>query len=75
MKLHEVVIHKNVFSDCVKYVWYRTPIIVHNNARCHTTTAVTDLLRGRHWKILENPPYSPDVSPCDYDLFAKVEKK
>ena len=22
-----------------------------------------------HWKILDNPPYSPDLSPCDYFLF------
>ena len=24
--------------------------------------------------MLEHPPYSPDMSPCDYDLFSKVEE-
>ena len=35
---------------------------------------ITDLLRRWQWEILEHPPYSPDMSPCDYDLFAKVKE-
>ena len=31
-------------------------------------------LRRWQWKILVHPPYSPDMSPCDYDLFAKVKE-
>ena len=54
--------------------WYRTPINLHDNARSHIGTAVTDLLRRRQWEILEHPPYSPDLSPCDSDLFAKVKE-
>ena len=49
------------------------PIIFHDNARSHTA-AVTDLLRRRQWEILQHPPYSPDMSPCDYNLFAKVKE-
>ena len=26
------------------------------------------------WEILVHPTYSPDMSPCDYDLFAKVKE-
>ena len=48
-------------------------IILHDNARSHTT-AVTNLLSGWQWEILEHPPYSPNMSPCDYDLFAKVKE-
>ena len=48
-------------------------IILHHNARSHTA-AVTDLLRRWQWEILEHPPYSPDMSPCDYDLFAKMKE-
>ena len=48
--------------------------ILHDNARSHTA-AVTDLLRCWQWEILEHPPYSPDMSPCDYDLFTKVEEQ
>ena len=42
-------------------------------ARSHTA-AVTDLLRRWQWGILEHPPYSPDMCPCDYDLFTKVKE-
>ena len=48
-------------------------IILHDNARNHTA-AVTDLLRRWQCNILEHPPYSPYMSPCDYDLFAKVKE-
>ncbi|KAJ4430144.1 hypothetical protein ANN_22354 [Periplaneta americana] len=39
-----------------------------------TATAVKDLLRRWQWEILEYPSFSPDMSPCDYDLFAKVKE-
>ena len=48
------------------------PIILHDNARSHNSV-VTDLLRRWQWEILEHIPYSPDMSPWDYDLFVKVK--
>ena len=53
-------------------VW--NPIILHDNARSHTAVAVMDLLCRWQWEILEHPPYSPDMSPCNYYLFAKVKE-
>jgi len=50
------------------------PTILHDNARAYTANIVTDLLRCWRWEILEQPPYSPDMSPCDYDLFAKMKE-
>jgi hypothetical protein len=49
-----------------------SPIILHDNARAPTADAVEDLLR--RWEILEHPPYSPDISPCDYDPFTKMKE-
>ena len=49
-------------------------IILHDNAKSHTAGAVTDILRHWHWEIVEHPPYSPDMSPCDYDLFTKMKE-
>ncbi|KAJ4429008.1 hypothetical protein ANN_26004 [Periplaneta americana] len=85
---HEVVVHKNTFRDCVKYHHLRlvprrkrrhlvvqNPIILHDNARSPTAAAVKDLLRRWQWKILEHPPYSPDMSQYDYDLSAKVKEQ
>jgi transposase len=50
------------------------PIILHDNVRAHTADAVKDLLCCWRWPILEYPPYSPDMSPCDDDLFAKMKE-
>ncbi|GBM04823.1 hypothetical protein AVEN_81687-1 [Araneus ventricosus] len=36
---------------------------------CHVAHNVTNVLRRWHWEVLEHPPYSPDLSPCDFHLF------
>ena len=56
-----------------RHLVVQNPIIPHDNARSHTA-AVMDLLRRWQWEILEHPPYSPDMSPWDCDLFAKVKE-
>ncbi|PNF41596.1 hypothetical protein B7P43_G11561 [Cryptotermes secundus] len=38
------------------------PIILQDNARPHT------------WELLYHPPYSPDLSPCDFDLIPKMKE-
>ena len=50
----------------------QTVVILHDNATPHKVICVRDLLRRRWWKVLEYPPYSPDLSPCDYDLKAPL---
>ncbi|KAJ4436145.1 hypothetical protein ANN_18772 [Periplaneta americana] len=30
------------------------------------------LLQRWDWEVLKHPPYSPDMSPCDYDLFPDI---
>jgi transposase len=49
-------------------------IILHDNAKAHIADAVKDLLRRWRWETLEHPPYSPDMNPCDYDLFTKMKE-
>ena len=56
-----------------RHLVVQNPILLHDNARSHTA-AVTDLLRRWQWEILEHPPYSPDMSSCDYSLFAQVKE-
>ena len=65
------------FGQYVEIAWtqvIQNLIILHDKARCHTAADVTDLLRCWQGEILEHPPYSPDMSPCDYYLFAKVKE-
>ena len=44
-------------------------ILLHVNARPHTANLVRDKLQRFGWETLQNPPYSPDVSPCDFHIF------
>ena len=49
------------------------PIVLHDSARSHIAARVVNSLRRGNWVIPEHPPYFPDMSPCDFDLFAKMK--
>ena len=51
------------------------PLILHDNARPHITNAVCTKLRKYGWEMLPHAPYSPDMSPPDYDLFPKLKQR
>lgn len=36
-------------------------ILVHDNARSHVANATKENIEQKKWKILEHPPYSPDL--------------
>ncbi|KAK3786482.1 hypothetical protein RRG08_058538 [Elysia crispata] len=40
----------------------------HDNAPVHTARAVTDVLAGYKWELLEHPRYSPDLAPYEMDI-------
>jgi transposase len=45
----------------------------HDNARPHASGAVSEILETYGWQVLPHPPYSPDMSPPDFDLFPKLK--
>lgn len=47
--------------------------LLHDNAPAHNATIVREYLASRGVVVLNHPPYSPDLSPCDYDLFPKLK--
>ena len=49
-------------------------IILQDNARPHASQAVVDLFDRWGWKVLYHPPYSPDLSPCNFDLIPKMKE-
>ena len=52
-----------------------TPLILHDNASPHKSKVVKELLAGYGWEVLDHPPpYSPDLSPPDFDLFPKLKE-
>jgi histone-lysine N-methyltransferase SETMAR len=48
--------------------------IMHDKARPHASGAVSEILEKYGWQVLPHPPYSPDMSPPDFDLFPKLKK-
>lgn len=52
----------------------RIPVIfLQDNAPAHKSRQTQQKLQGLGWKILEHPPYSPDMSPSDFYLFRALE--
>ncbi|PNF42435.1 hypothetical protein B7P43_G09589 [Cryptotermes secundus] len=52
----------------------KPPIILQDSARQHAAQAVADLFDRWGWEVLYHPPYSPDLSPCDFDLIPKMKE-
>jgi transposase len=50
------------------------PLILQDNARPHLQKVVTYLLIKYEWEVLPHAPYSPDMSPPDFDLFHKLKE-
>ena len=48
-------------------------LILHDNARPHNGKVVRELLDRYSWEVLPHPPYSPDMSPPDFDLFPELK--
>ena len=51
----------------------RGVILLHGNTRPHTANTITALSHKFKWEVLGHPPYSPDLSPCDYDILGTLK--
>ena len=51
-----------------------TPLILHNNTSTHKANVVKELLESYQWEVLDHSPYSPDLSPPDFNLFPKLKE-
>lgn len=49
-------------------------ILHHDNASAHTSMLVRDFLAKNNTVIMPQPPYSPDLAPCDFFLFPKLKR-
>ncbi len=47
---------------------------LHDNARLHSVQPVIDLLIDYKWETLHHPPYNPDLSSPNFDLFPKLKE-
>ena len=49
--------------------WFLLP----DNAPVHRAVIVQEFLARKQVCVLHHPPYSPDLSPCDYFLFPRLK--
>jgi hypothetical protein len=45
----------------------------HNNASPHTAHSIQVFLASHGIPVIQQPPYSPDMAPCDFWLFPQVK--
>ena len=48
--------------------------LLHDNASAHKSTTVHEYLKESGLDVLDHPPYSPDLSPCDFWLFPRLKE-
>ena len=48
--------------------------LLHDNASSYKCEVVKSFLASEKMKVLNHPPYSPDLSPCDFILFPRLKK-
>jgi transposase len=49
------------------WIWHR------DNAPANNALSVEQFLANKNITVLEHPPYSPELAPCDFYLFAKIK--
>ena len=48
--------------------------LLHDNASSHKCEVVKSFLASEQVKVLNHPPYSPDLSPCAFFVFPRLKK-
>ena len=49
-------------------------LLLHDNASSDRCEVVKSFLASEKVKVLNHPPYSPDLSSCDFFLFPRLKK-
>ena len=64
---------KRIRSVRPKYSSPGSWFLLHDNVPVHQAFAVQEFLARKQVCVLHHPPYSPDLSPCDYFLSPKLK--
>ena len=54
-------------------LWRNGLISYQNNAPAHNALSVKQYLANKNITVLDHPPYSLDLAPCDLCLFPKIK--
>ena len=78
-------INQNVYKDILRHLmrsvrekrrelWEtKSWLLHHDNAPAHNALSIRQFLAENIIAVLEQPPYSPDLAPCDFFLFPKLK--
>jgi len=67
-------LHESVHQKRREKWWDGNWILHHNNAPAHTSHLVQQFLAKHGTAQLQEPPFSPDLAPCDFFLFPRLKK-
>jgi len=56
------------------YIQDKKVLFHHDNFSCHESMETMAKLKELHFELLPHPPYSPDLAPSEYWLFAETKK-
>jgi len=45
----------------------------HEDTPCHTAVSINEFLAEKNIHVIPQPPYSPDLSHCDFFLFLRLK--
>jgi len=48
-------------------------LLLHDNARPHTTARTLETLKQLKWEAMEHPAHRPDLAPSDFHLFRPLK--
>ena len=52
----------------------RSWLLHHDNTPAHNALGIREFLAQNNISVLEQPPHSPDLAPCDFFLFPKLKE-
>lgn len=67
MKLHQAVRNRR------RGMLSRKPVLLHDNARPHVARVTQSMITTLNFTQIRHPPYSPDLSPCDFAIFGPLK--
>ena len=65
---------ESVLTQLVDFYLFCGIKLLHDNATAHKSATVQEYLKESGLDVLDHPPYSPDLSPCDFWLFPRLKE-
>ncbi len=70
LQVPNIIIYHSFYGRTTKRC---SPILLHDNARPHTSNQTKKCLSELNCEVLPHPPDSPDMTPTDFNLFRSLQ--